>query len=382
MQFKLNPIGAHSAKRVFQKHIVSLASVSLLALLAGCGGGGGGGSSADARETTAAVPTEENPDVLVQAGFTNVTNVVTSPTHSGLESQPSVSAQPLQSTQTQAQEPVAVRSEDVIVNIRADQPSEVMQGRIQCMGQNVAPSSVPGGIYGTGVGGLTELKHGVVDDTSGANAQNKAFYFKLWKNDPNTAGASAQRCERLFGAAGQTMPQQTELWFGVRLKASEWDVNTRRILWQWHESSETPGLSPHLSAMVHGRNLRIIAQYNDNQSLSREGTTSVVLFSTNQWQPDAWHDFVVKARVDPAAGGLGYVEAWLNGVKVVNYQGPIGYRYQSPRDYAKFGIYHWNSESNQWRSGETEELAASYSGMVLMRHHQTYTPEFIRSLLQ
>lgn len=380
MQFKLNPIGAHSATRVFRKHIVSFASVGLLAILAGCGGGGGGGSSADARETTAAVPTEENPDVLVQAGFTDVTNVVTSPTQSGLEAQPSVSSQPPQQTQTQ--EPVALRSEDVIVNLRAGQPGELLQGRIQCMGQNVTASSVPGGVYGTGVGGLTELKHGVVDDTTGANTQNKAFYFKLWKNDPATSGVNAQRCERYFAASGQTIPQDADVWFGVRLKASEWDTSTGRIVWQWHEDSDTSGLLPHLAAIVNGRNLRIVAQYNDNPTLSRANTTPVVLFSTNQWQPGVWHDFVIKAKVDPRSDGAGYVEAWLNGVKVINYQGPLGYRYDDVRDYAKIGIYHWNTTSNQWRSGETEELTASYSGMVLMRHHQSYTPEFIRSLLQ
>ena len=132
---------------------------------------------------------------------------------------------------------------------------------------------------------------------------------------------------------------------------------------------------------MHGRTLRIVAQFNDTGTPSRDNTTGVVLLSTTQWQPDVWHDFVVKAKVDPSASGTGYVQMWLNGVQVVDYRGPIGYRYNNPSDYAKIGLYHWNTTTNYWHPGAPETIEASYSSMMLLKDSANYNASMVRALL-
>lgn len=252
-----------------------------------------------------------------------------------------------------------------MVGLRADEASLVSSGRVQVMGQNIAASEVGAGVFGPGPGGMDELKHGIVSDAS-LGPFGHAFLFRVWKNDPPTAGALAQRSERYFAEPSQVIPQGQDIWFAVRIKASAWDADTRRIIWQWHEDSPVPGLSPHLSATINGNRLRLIVLYNDNATLTLESTTQVVIYTDQEWQPDSWYDFVIKARVDPSAGGSGYVKAWVNGALVADYVGPVGYRYENPADYAKVGLYHWTSDTNQWRVGAPETIEARVAAMVLL----------------
>lgn len=366
-----------------------LATSSLVA----CGGGGGGsggdaardtasntatqGEALDSLETTPVLSGTSTSDGGAASSGSAVQEAPSSPTSGGAEQ---VSQEPTSTPTLDVAAAVplrpAVRSEDILVAVRASRSAEFGAGRLQCMGQNVLSSTVTNGLYGTGASGLTELKHGLADVVP-----LKAFHFAVWKGDPNTSGTNTQRCERYFAASNQLIPQRTDVWFGVKTKVSEWASGTNRIIWQWHEDSPTSGLSPHLAAMVNGRTLRIIAHYNNASTLSRETTTAVVLYSTNQWQPEVWNEFLVKAKVDPDPAGSGYVDVWLNGNRVVQYRGAIGYRYDVPRDYAKFGLYHWNTATNQWRAGDAETVRASYTGMVLVRHSAGYTHDSIAEML-
>lgn len=357
--------------------------------LVACGGGGGGSGDSNSRATAAEVTIEgEALDVLGTALVVDASPAPTEATPTtGDTATPEAPASPPPSTtsttsgstlDTAAAAPVtrSVRSEDILIAARANRSTETGAGRLQCMGQNVTSASVSSGLYGTGSSGLTELKHGLVD-----SASVKAFHFTIWQGDPSTSGINTQRCERYFGATDQSIPRGSDVWFGVKAKVSEWASGTNRIIWQWHENSDASGLSPHLAAIVNGRTLRIVAHYNNATTLSRETTTSVVLYSTTQWKPEVWNEFVVKAKVDPDPSGSGYVDLWLNGTRVAQYRGGIGYRYDAPRDYAKFGPYHWNTATNKWQPGDVDTVRASYTGMVLVKHATGYTYDSIRQML-
>lgn len=267
-----------------------------------------------------------------------------------------------------------------MVRLRADKASLATAGRIQAMGQNIAGSDLGLGVFGLGSGGVTELKHGIVDDAS-LGVSGRSFVFRLWKEDPPTAGASAQRSERYFATPAQIIPQNTEVWFAVRVRSSTWDAETRRIIWQWHEDSPVAGLSPHLSATINGTRLRLIVLHNDNAELTNGNTSQQVIYTDESWQPENWHDFVVQARVDPAAAGSGYVKAWINGALVADYTGPLGYRYDSPKDYAKVGVYHWQSQTNNWHEGAPESVEVRVASVILMRHEPGIDSSYVRSLL-
>lgn len=249
------------------------------------------------------------------------------------------------------------------------------------MAQNLAGSDVGAGVFGLSAGGVAnELKHGSVWDATGI-ASGSAYLFRVSKNDPPTAGPAAQRSERYFNAAGQTIPQQTDIWFAVRIKASQWDAETRRIIWQWHEDSPVDGLSPHLSATVNGNRMRLIVLHNENATLTPANTTQAVIYTDESWRPGDWYDFVIKARVDPRQTGAGYVKAWINGALVANYVGPVGYLYDNPADYAKVGIYHWNSETNQWRAGAPETIETRVAATVLLRDGPDIDESVVRRLI-
>ncbi|MEK8085844.1 heparin lyase I family protein [Aquabacterium sp. A3] len=342
------------------------------ASLTACGGGGSSNESST-RADASGITSQD--DLLTQAQVTDITSVVNTSGLGGLTS--AQSQAPAISTESAF---ALLQNEDVLVSLRAGDTSATTVGRLQCMGQNTPIAAIQNGLYGSGADGITELKHGVVSDTSAANGANKTMLFRLWKSDPVTSGINTQRCERYFASDSQIIPQLTDIWFGVRLKTSEWDATSHRIVWQWHEDNAGEALLPHLAAIVNGTNLKIVAQFNDSGAPTRDNTSAVVLLSTDQWEPHQWQDFVVKANVDPS-GSTGFVQIWLNGTKVVDYSGPFGYRYTNPRDYAKIGLYHWNTTTNYWHPGAPETIEASYSSMMLLKDSANYNASMVRALL-
>lgn len=340
-------------------------SLALLAgTLAGCGGGSGSDERASMtpREPDGAVNIAPTPDPI--------------PPLSSEGSQPGSTLPPPAPPSTQ---PVVDVAESSFL-FRALPASSLFAatGRIQCNGQNLAGTATP--VTGVGLDGQTEVKHAIEADSS--SGFDSVYTFRITRNDPPTSGVNAQRCERYFSANGQALPQGRDLWFGVRLKTDNaWGAGTSRIIWQWHEASTTSGLSPHLSATVNGDNLRIIVNHNNNETLSSATTSRTTIFNSNIWTPGVWRDFVVQAHVDPSPGGAGFVKVWMDGQVIADYTGPVGYRYSQPRDYAKIGIYHWNSAANRWLDEAAQELSARYSGALAALHEPGYTHDSIRRLL-
>lgn len=257
-----------------------------------------------------------------------------------------------------------------MVGLRADKASLANTGRVQCMGQNIPASDMGDGISGPGPDGIEELRHGIVDG---------AYVFRVRKTDPPTSGASAQRSERYFAAPNELIPQGDDVWFGVRIKTSGWDSDTYRVITQWHEASAVSGLSPHFSATLNGTRLRVLLLHNNNEVLTSGSTTQVEVYVDETWVPDRWYDFVVKARVNPEGG---YLHLWVDGELAGSYTGPFGYRYDSPKDYAKVGMYHWNSAGNQWREGAPEVIETKVKSMLLLRDQPGVSAGLIRDLLQ
>lgn len=267
---------------------------------------------------------------------------------------------------------------DYLFRLRAEEAQTSTAGRVQVMGSNIAGTEVGAGVFGPGAGGVIELKHGIVQDSL-YGAPVRSLLFRVYKDDPPTSGATAQRCERYFSSSAEIIPQGRDFWFATRIKSSSWDSLTRRIIWQWHDGSEFSGLSPHLSATIDGDRLRIILLHNSNTgNLSAANTTQVVIYENSSWQAGIWNDFVVKANVNPEGG---YAQVWINGSKVAEYAGPFGYSYSNPKDYAKIGIYHWNSETNQWRPEGPDSVEVRATSAILLLDQSGMDSHFIRSLL-
>jgi hypothetical protein len=238
-----------------------------------------------------------------------------------------------------------VSAADVRYQVVAQGDQRSNPASLQCMGDTIPVNQM---IYSlTGSNGATgrEKKYGLGRDPD--DASKWAFYFSVRDSDPNTAGVGNKRCEHVFGRYSMALPWDQDFWFATSVRTSDWR-NTRdeQLIWQMHDSGQTSGLSPFLAAVIQGDTLDIQLRHNYSATVSR-ATTSALHIYVGKWDANVWNRFVVKSRISQGDPYAGFVQIWLNGLKVADYHGPFGYRQTEADDYVKVGYYHW-SDGNPW----------------------------------
>jgi hypothetical protein len=232
----------------------------------------------------------------------------------------------------------AVSSADVLGSARADVSFAQQTGyTAQVVGTYTSAPSIPdSGIhYNTLPNGET-LRFGKQADPS--NSARKALAFQLAYTDPATSGS--HRTEISF-------PQRIELnkvyWVAFSMYVPDWgqlstsDVAT--VGMQVHGSG--PGLSPAIQlASKGGRTFWIDAR----TSSSNPATASTSSSTKSPEFPlpiNRWADIVIKFKLDPA--GNGFVQAWMDGTQIWNFNGKVGYYIGDLKNYVKFGYYNWTA---------------------------------------
>jgi hypothetical protein len=90
--------------------------------------------------------------------------------------------------------------------------------------------------------------------------------------------------------------------------------------------------------------------------------TGRVLYEQKDFPKGVWHDFVYRVRWTYRSDGL--VEGWLDGKRIIDYRGPVGYN-DSDGPYFKFGLYHHGGEKpfvvyhDEYRRGFSREDVTS-----------------------
>lgn len=260
-----------------------------------------------------------------------------------------------------------IRTEDIVFSISAD--SDSYAGNIQCNGQVTKRAGLTFMIGDNG-SGTQEIKYAVAPDPK--DAAKNAFYFSTRATDPDTAGDGNKRCEHSYSTPATWLPWGQDFWFAVRLGTAHFDASSdQQVIWQWHEGSNTAGLSPHLAAIVQGGTLKIMAIANYNSVLTQANSTKWVLYQA-PWKPGMWNRFVVKARIHPTNG---LVKVWHDGALVADYAGPFGFggeSYTASHDYVKVGVYHWTGAGNTW-DPNVPLRQAWVSETLLARDNPAYT---------
>lgn len=343
---------------------VMLSNITVaVAILAGCGGGGG-----DAPNEIASTPTQQNvaqlaasapPDVVLdnneslapsaQDALMSTTAwstsafqpVATTAADAAQESAPDVVALSARS------ESGAVSSIDVAVQARPSQTFASQQwGNVQCNGVITQSEKTPeSGIQGSKLVGGKTLRFGSV--TGLEVGTGAAYEFTLNPTDAITAGSN--RCEIAFGAdSTKGLPRDATFWHGFSIKIPDWRSTTdEQALTQWH-AGDSSGLLPIYTLLVRGKVMRLVLRYDSATAPSRTTTTTLVVWSISNWQPNTWLNFVTQARASISRKDNPYVKTWLNGTQIVNYSGPVGYYQPSAQPYVKHGIYHWVDSTNLW----------------------------------
>ena len=171
----------------------------------------------------------------------------------------------------------------------------------------------------------------VSDPVSGAHP---VLALTLYPGDvagPGGDGESTERAE-LSEARAVQLPTGTDVWYGFSLYLPpDFPVVDRRlVLAQWKQARGDCSMdhSPAAALRYRGGVLSITVQ---------DAGRRVTVFRETAEVRGRWLDLVVRLRVTPSPDGR--LEAWLDGRRVADYQGVLGYPDDRDRVYFKMGPY-------------------------------------------
>jgi hypothetical protein len=201
----------------------------------------------------------------------------------------------------------------------------------------------------------------------------KALAFQVGPGDPVTSGA--KRTELRFE---NNIELDKVYWVAVSVYVYDWGPLARGdeqlFGFQLHSGNDNINLSPSMAIYSWGgRTFWVDARA---ATSSAPNTTSATSIRSPEY-PMAfgrWIDFVVKFKQN--VNGSGFMQVWMDGVRIMNHKGSLGYNTPGHKDYFKFGYYNWTR-------------AMSSARKVLLRspvvvHDATgtrYQPEDLRAYL-
>jgi len=136
-------------------------------------------------------------------------------------------------------------------------------------------------------------------------------------------------------------PVGSEQWYGSSTFIPEdWpDLDNRTVITQWHATPDAGEVwrSPPLAIRYSGGRITVDCRYSAEPIQTENDGTIVILYEeTEPLEKGIWHDWIFHVRWSYAGDGL--VEAWLGGVQVIDYDGPVGYN-DNIGVWFKWGIY-------------------------------------------
>lgn len=133
-----------------------------------------------------------------------------------------------------------------------------------------------------------------------------------------------------------------EYWYGISmLIPSDFpEHDNRNVVMQWHatrdkylgESSRSPVLAFRYRSGI----LSITVRHSSKQIQNSNDGIHKVIYEQHNYTKGVWNDFIINSKWSYEDDG--FVNVWLNGTKIVNYKGPVGYN-DAVGPYFNFGIY-------------------------------------------
>ncbi|MCB1152281.1 polysaccharide lyase [bacterium] len=178
-----------------------------------------------------------------------------------------------------------------------------------------------------------------------------AARFEMREGDENWrwTGFRAEVSELLDFIA----PLMSEQWYGFSTYIpADWiDLDNRAVISQWHA---TPDLgegevwrSPPLALRYRNGELSVTSRSSEEKVQEQNAAPEFVRFTYPNFPKGVWHDWVFHVRWDYRDDGDGFIEAWLDGEKVIDYVGPVGYN-DNAGLWFKWGIYRDDVAATQY----------------------------------
>ena len=255
-----------------------------------------------------------------------------------------------------------IDASDIIGQASGELPFARQSGYFgQVLGTHPPVASIPEeGIHGP------PLPNG---ETLRLGKEEGALLFQLGPDDRPTSGS--RRTEISFKPG---IEMDKVYWVAFRMNVFDWgnDASQGLLGTQVHSGDNARRLSPSFGLYFTGRDMRIEARY--STSATPSPGNSVTLKYAGQAMPfGRWVDMVFRFRHNTSGNGL--LEVWMNGKRIVNHQGNLGFNTPGYKDYVKFGVYNWA------RFSTPRKLLLRSPTVILDPTGNKYDERLVRALL-
>jgi hypothetical protein len=133
---------------------------------------------------------------------------------------------------------------------------------------------------------------------------------------------------------------ETEVWYGFSSRISaehRIPAGIGLVLAQWHDQAKLgdPSGKPPIAIRYRDGDLAVTGAY--GKFASPDPDVRYEFARASAFRLGAWHDFVF--RVFWSRHGTSEIDAWMNGGRIVDWRGPLGYENEEEGPYFKLGVY-------------------------------------------
>ena len=267
-----------------------------------------------------------------------------------------------------------IADSDIISVASADAPFAAQAGYGgQVLGKYPAAKAIPeDGIHGAPLPGGDTLRLGKVPDP--LDPKRKAFAFQLSPDDPKTSGS--KRAEFSFV---KNIEHGKVYWAAVSVYVYDWasdfghdERSTVGI--QLHSGDNSRRLPPVFAVNTAGpRHLHVVTRSSGSDDPTPR-TTRTQRFAEKAIPFGRWMDLVFKFKL--STGSDGFLHAWMDGKRIAEHEGPLGFQTPGFKDYMKFGYYNWT------QFGAPRKLLVRSPVVVLDPSGDKYKAEDLRAFTQ
>lgn len=262
---------------------------------------------------------------------------------------------------------------DVLVIASADAPLAGQSGYgAQVMGKHPRPSAIgEDGVHGTPLPGGETLRLGKVQDP--VDPSRKAFAFAVAPEDPKTSGS--WRSELSFA---HNIEHDKVYWAALSVYVYDWGDIGRddKALFgvQLHSGDNKRRLSPVFAINTAGhRHLQVVTRSSASPEPSPRDTKTY-RHEEHRLSFGRWIDFTFKFKLNTQ--GRGFLYAWMDGKKIAEHEGSLGFNTPGFKDYLKFGYYNWS------RFDSPRKVLVRSPMVVLDPTGEKYKPGDLRELVK
>ncbi|HEX6155560.1 MAG TPA: heparin lyase I family protein [Burkholderiales bacterium] len=222
---------------------------------------------------------------------------------------------------------------DVIGRASAALPFAQQSGYgAQVYGKHLRASAIPeDGIQGPALPNGDTLRFGKA---------GKALLFQLDPSDPVTS--RSKRSEISFEP---NIEPDKVYWIAFSVYLEDWGrlhpQDAALFGTQLHSGDNSLHLSPAFSLYTagEGRRFKVQARWSTSPTPSRQNTVTAN-YAERPLPFNRWIDFVFRFRLSTANAGL--LQVWMDGERIADHRGNLGFHTPAHRDYVKFGYYNWS----------------------------------------